>query len=252
MKALPLERRCQHPLEKVHFICKNESCGEFDIPPDYIPSTRYVLDTPLPPRMRLCPAHKGKVDKWRRGGVETPTDTHELRCKVCLHPDSKRLQKLWLEWVLTSDQVIAELNSDPERYISRMSWYRHIEYFGLVDKKSAKVNTKRALVIAAEKGFGAGGHSARTALAALQLLAKERGDVEEVKHTVTGVIGTVDLTKLTDRQLAEMADRLAAELRKGEGGGGAAAAREQVALTSDTGGVTIDLPKSSVKVRDTE
>lgn len=240
---------CEHPKSRSRGTCGLKSVGEFDIPETYKPPIRHLGQPDIRrPRSFLCRQHSRMVAAFA-SGRKLAGNSHEAWCDVCNHPDKERAERvvgMWVEWALTTDQACVELG------ISHRPFYSHVGYFDLYAKKSAKVNVRRALVIAAERGFSAGGHSIRTGLKAIEILAKERGEPRQVDVNVKGAIGIgvmPDLTKLTDGQLAEHFEQLARQIRENGGGGGNGEGGEERKQPRRLPAPpqTIDLPRSSIK-----
>lgn len=206
--------RCQHPTSRRPGQCRNDAIGLFDIPDDYNDARRHAESPHLPrPVAHLCLQHSSKVD----GKPVADAGSHEAQCPVCRHPDGKRMMKDWVSWLVGSAQVMAELG------VSERSFYGHIHHFDLLAKKSSRVNTMRALVLAAEKGLSSpDGHNPKTGIDALRQLSRERGDVQQMEMDVR--VAHLDLTRMTDSELAAHAQQLAQQLagsslREAESGG---------------------------------
>jgi len=199
----PRAGQCMHPQTRKPGYCGRNAIDVFDIPDDYVPGRRHSETPDIDrPRAALCLQHAAKLEA-HKAGVPSAAGSHEAQCAICRHPDAKRVEAMWVSWALSTGDAMRELG------VSQSTFYHHVEHFDLWTRKAGKVNTKRALVIAAERGFSQGGHSARTALVALQLLAKERGDVERVDIA----LGIANLAQLSDEELAQQAEQLAAQLR---------------------------------------
>lgn len=219
--------QCQHPISRTKGMCKNPSIGEFDVPPDYKPAKRHAGQPDIArPRARLCPQHKAKVEAFAKG-LKISGGSHESQCLVCQHARGKEVTELWVQWVLNATQAAIELQVGTRVFIN------HVEYFNLYERKARKVNTRRALVMAAERGFREGGHSATTALRALEQLRKEAGDTVE---TVNVQLSVSDLSAMSDAELAAYTAKLGAALE--------AKAREQLPAGEQQ---VIDVPYTVVK-----
>jgi hypothetical protein len=245
--------RCQHPNVIRGGICKGDSVGVFDIPDDYEIVNRYANPNlePVPrPTARLCRQHRYMVANYK-----TPPDqrkghharTHEAQCDICQHPQGDHVLRMWVNWRISSSAAMSALNITPTTF------YSHIDHFNLQEKKAEKDHRKRLLIEAIEKGMATGDHSVNTALKASEQLNKLQGDtIEEVKHTHTGgiLVGNIDLTQVGDGELADMLEKLAAQVREGAAVNAAVEAGRQVKqLPSDVNsGNVIELPKSNVKV----
>lgn len=152
----------------------------------------------------LCLQHASKVGV---DGKPVPdAGAHEAQCPVCHHPEHQRILSDWVSWLISTSRAIAELG------VSEKSFYRHVHYQDLLTKKSSRTNTIKALVLAAEKGLSSpDGHNPKTGIEALRQLSKERGDVERVDVRVAHV----DLTRMSDAELAAHAQQLAQQLSGG-------------------------------------
>lgn len=206
---------CEHPKARAYGVCQQAAVGEmlagefvptvFDIPPDYEPNLRHNGQTPLPARARLCVQHKFIVEMWKRGADDLPPDFwHKSQCPVCCHPKADWVISLWLKWTLSGNQAAMELG------VSKSSFAHHIAYYRLDEKKGEKVETRKALIEIAEQGLQSGKFTAKDAIAALTQLSKERGDVTNVNMRVA----SVDLTTMTEADLAKKARELAAQLEQ--------------------------------------
>lgn len=234
--------RCEHPNARDAGICKGGSVGEFDIPPDYIPANRHALmggDRDLRrPKSFLCRRHHSMVRAFQLG-KPVKGNSHEALCVICNHPKGRRTMMLWENWQITTINACIELD------VTHESFYRHVRHFGLDDKKMAKSSRKRALLMAAELGLAAGDHSVATGLKALTMIHRESNEPTQVMvdHNVSGTIGVgvLDLTKLTEAQLADQAEQLAEQLRA------TAARRASLPLNEEREDNVITLPPSSVR-----
>lgn len=237
---------CQHPKTKSAGVCDRRSVGEFPIPDSYIPESRHSNQPDIPrPSAFLCKQHDRMV-KAHVNGVSMAGNSHEMWCDICNNPKSKLILDEWMRWEITVEHAVAELQ------VTHRAFYAHVDYFNLTEVKSSKTNLRRMLVRAAERGFGVGDHNVRTALKAVEALRKERMEDKprKVDLNVSGSVGLVamDLTKLSDVQLAEHLEALAKQVREGSSNG----AKQITNGGRSEGGAVIDLPRESVKVLDSD
>lgn len=196
---------CQHPTIRQSGTCNRLSIGVYDIPLDYSPPKRHSSTPDIPrPKSRLCRQHLGKVNA-HGSGIILVGSSHEAQCAWCQHPQCQRIESLWISWLHSADNLCREFG------LTQTTFYRHADYKDLWKLKGSSLNTQRALIFEAQRGFDAGGRSAKTSLMALQLLAKERGDTDKVDVTVN----RSELNKMTNDELAELASSIAIKL-KGE------------------------------------
>lgn len=194
---------CQHPTILKVGTCARASVGTYTIPPDYNPPKRHTNTPDLPrPTARLCTQHLSKINA-HIAGVHIRGNSHEAGCFICQHPDCKRIEDLWVTWVRDVSELCLEYG------FSDSTFYKHAHHFDLWSRKAASINVQRALVLAAQRGFRAGGHSAKTSLMALQLLPKERDGAEKIDVTVN----RGELNKMTNDELAALSESIAAKLR---------------------------------------
>lgn len=203
--------RCQHPRIRQAGVCLSMSVGEFDVPADYIPHTRHA-DTPDIPRPKalLCRQHSRILDAWTKG-IERHGSGHETWCDICNHPNGKEIMDRWCMWEITTDLVLIELQ------VSHKTFYSHVGYFNLRKQKASKDNLRDALTSIAEKSIGSGqGFDAKTAVKALEVLNKMRGEPRQVDVNVKGslAVGVMDLTKLSNEELAAHFENLSRKLRE--------------------------------------
>lgn len=198
-----MSNACQHPTTLHSGVCKRLSIGLYDIPLDYSPPKRHTSTPDIPrPKAYLCRQHLGKVNA-HGSGITLSGHSHEAQCAWCQHPDCKRIETLWVSWLHSADKLCLEFG------LTQNTFYRHADYKNLWKLKGSSLNTQRALIFEAQRGFDAGGRSAKTSLIALQLLAKERGDTDKVDVTVN----RNEMNKMTNDELAALSESIAAKLR---------------------------------------
>jgi hypothetical protein len=203
--------KCQHPRTRAAGTCLSKSIGEYDIPADYIPATRHA-DTPDIPRPKalLCRQHSRILDAWIKG-IERRGSSHEAWCDICNHPNGKEIMERWCAWEIGATEVMIELG------VSHRTLFSHIGYYNLRKQKASKDNLRDALTSIAEKSIASGqGFDAKTAVKALETLNKMRGEPRQVDVNVKGslAVGVMDLTKLSNEELAAHFENLSRKLRE--------------------------------------
>lgn len=235
--------KCQHPRTMQRGVCQRDAVGIFPIPHDYVPPRRHAHQPDIPrPESPLCRQHRYMVEDFAKNGKRTVrAHFHEAHCDVCRHPDCEFVETQWVNWRMGTDEACRTLD------VSHRIWYNHVDHFDLMAKKMRRDQRKRMLVEMIEKGIRGGGHNARTALTAAAQLAREEGDqpAEKTEHTMFGVVGHLDLTKLSNAELAHQLRKLAAQVESEP----STATAGRSALASGLGSPTIDLPRSAVRVR---
>lgn len=243
---IPPELRCQHPRVVQYGYCNRESVIEMEIPADYTYEVRLGTGKQVElvrPVARLCRQHRGILEAWiawRAGDRKRPINghSHEAFCDVCRHPKREWVEQMFVNWRMTREDAVRELD------ISHKTWDRHVDKFMLDEKKMRRDKRKKFLLDAIEKGQRAGGHSIATALQAERQLSKAEGDNPPEQSNVNVLVANVDMSKLSNEELAAHMDRVAAQLRALE-----EQSKSQPALEAGEER-TITLPKSAIRVRE--
>lgn len=234
--------QCQHPKAKYGERCKWPIVGEIDVPEDYNPGfvPRHGYQMPTERRIKVCHHHHFRITHW---GEPKPKKgkffSHQARCMVCANPRHQAIFKQWINMRITSAMAIAELD------VSYQSFYNHINYFKLDEKRASKDSRVQFLLDRMEKGAAAGDDSVNTSLKASEQLTRLMGDAAEKHehaHVATVLHGHVDLTKMGVDELTTLIAQLSDQLQSLTAG-----ATQQ--LPANVGGLdTIDLPITSVRV----
>lgn len=204
--------QCQHPKVKDEGTCKNLSIGLYDIPATYKPDRRHMFTEDITrPQAYLCRTHSHKVEAFKRGVVVVGS-FHEGQCAICQHPDKDKVEQvvtLWVGWVMSKAEAAIELG------VSARIFESHVQWAKLWDRKAHPGALKRALGIAVEKGFAAGGHSVRTAIAAVHELNLMRNVAKTTNVNVQGAIGVgvMDFSKLSPEQLYVLAQQVMEQIK---------------------------------------
>lgn len=213
--AFTYSTECTHPNASNGLKCAMLAIGEFDIPAEYTPERRHLHAPPMPrPTAMLCRRHGAMVTAFANK-IDFNGNSHEALCAVCQHPDGAAIMDLWMRWAIAEDTVIGELG------ISHKSFWTHVNYFGLMEKKTNSAGRRRALGVAAEKGLAVGDHNVRSGIAAIDAMNKMEQRTQRVHHDhkVSGNVlhahlhGEVDFTKMSDGDLAAHFETLAKKLR---------------------------------------
>lgn len=192
---------CQHPRTRARGCCVRPAILDanrrpvlFTIPDTYIPATRHALQPQLPrPQSRLCVQHKFLLDAYLERDEGRPKDfPHRSQCPVCRHPKCDDITGAWQNWQLTTSQAAAILD------VSRSSFVKHCDYYGLAEKRSTKDATRNFHLRIMDEGLEKGGATIKDAIASAAQLSKERGDVQNVDMRMV----VKDLSNLSDKELA--------------------------------------------------
>ncbi len=217
---------CEHPRSRAPGMCAQLARTVEVVPDDYtIPGAlRFAerLDVTRP-SARLCPqhaflvrAHRERAEALAAGATKeelaalSPRDyAHRSRCTVCLHPDPGAVElavRWWTQYGMTATEAALELG------VPLSAFNNHVNYFGYDEKRAERKHTRKALARIVDAGLQGGKATIKDALAALGQLQKDRGDA--IKVDVRAQVATIDLTSMTNAQIAAHYKQQLAEVER--------------------------------------